>query len=174
MTAVKLVVVYHAPPIDSAKVVFVAKDAGITKGVGLDPAQINATFDVSYGNGAAAGTFTVPAGVSFGTTGWVANKPSVAKFLNRAAPAGPTGAKIAIVKPGTLLKLVGKSLGDVELDVPGQGDPGPLGVSTVFTVTNGAQTNRHCSHFSACTYTELGAGTGAKLVCRPGTPAACP
>ena len=166
--------VYHAPPVESAKVVFLAKDAAITKGVGLDPAQISATLDMRYDNGAASGTFDVPTGVSIGTSGWVSNKPSVAKFVNRGAPAGATGAKLAIVKPGNLLKLVGKSLGDVVLDVPGQGDPGVQGVSTVFTVTNGAQTTRHCSHFSTCTYTVLGSGTGAKLVCRPGTPTACP
>jgi hypothetical protein len=142
--------------------------------VGLDPAQISATLEVRYDDGAAAGLFDVPAGVSIGTSGWVSNKPNVAKFVNRGAPMGPTGAKIALVKPGRLLKLVGKSLGDVALDVPGQGDPGAEGVSTVFTVTNGAETHRHCSHFSACTYTVLGSGTGAKLVCRPGAPTACP
>jgi hypothetical protein len=98
----------------------------------------------------------------------------MAKFVNRGAPAGPTGAKIGLVKPGTLLKLVGKSLGDVVLDVPGQGDPGPQGVTTVFKVTNGTETHRHCSHFSECTYTVFGDGFGAKLVCRPGTPTACP
>ena len=169
-----MIIVYHAPPIDTAKVVFVGKDAAITKGVGLDPAQISATFDVSYGNGAAAGTFTVPGGVSIPTSGWVANKPSVAKFVNRAAPAGPTGAKIAVIKPGRLLKLVGKSLGDVPLDLPGEGDPGVQGVNTVFSVTNGGETNRHCSHFSSCTYVVLGGGTGAKLTCRPGAPTVCP
>jgi hypothetical protein len=44
----------------------------------------------------------------------------------------------------------------------------------VFRVTNGAEINRHCSHFSSCVYTVLGGGTGAKLVCRPGAPVACP
>jgi hypothetical protein len=160
--------------VNTAKVVYVARDQGITKGTGLDPEQISVQFDLQYGNGATAGSFSVPAGASDGTSGWLANKPTVAKFVNRAAPGGPTDARIVVVKPGTLIKLVGRSLGDTALDLTGAADPGTQGVDTIFRVTNGPETHRHCSHFSECSYKVLGSGTGAKLVCRPGAPATCP
>ena len=167
--------VYHGPPVNTAKIVYVARDAGISKGAGLDPTQISADLFVRYGNNAAAGAFNVPAGIYNGTSGWLANKPTVAKFVNRAAPtAGNTDAKVVVVKPGKLAKLTGKSLGDVTLDLEGAGDPGTQGVSTVFRVTNGAETKRHCSHFADCSYKVFGGSAGAKLVCRLGAAAICP
>ena len=176
MAGTKLIVIDRTLLAGSAKIGFVAKDTagGITKGSGLDPAQIGVAFDLSYVNGATAGGFTLPLGASDGTSGWVANRPSVAKFVNRSAPSGPTSAKIGVIKPGKLLKLVGKSLGDTPLDVMGAGDPGVDGVRTVFAITNGGSTFRHCSLFASCVFKPIGAGTGAKLVCRPGAPTACP
>jgi hypothetical protein len=170
----KLIVLDRTVLAGTAKVVFVARDAGVTKGAGLDPAQIGAELEIAWGNGATAGSFALPVGASDGTSGWVANRPFVAKFVNRGAPAGSTAAKIGVIKPGKLLKLVGKSLGDTPLDLLGAGDPGPSGVNTVFSVTNASQAFRHCSAFTACTYKPIGTGTGAKLVCRPGAPSACP
>jgi hypothetical protein len=174
VNAAKLIVIDRMAFAGSAKVVFVAKDevAGITKGAGLDPGQISVAFDLSYDNGATAGAFALPAGESVGTSGWLV-RPTVAKFVNRIAPSGTTSAKIGIIKPGKLLKLVGKSLGDTPIDVLGAGDPGAMGVSTEFAVTNGPETHRHCSHFSLCVFKPIAAGTGAKLVCRPGTGASC-
>jgi hypothetical protein len=176
VSATKLIVVDRAALAGSAKVTFVAKDtlAGITKGSGLDPAQIGVVFNLSYGNGATAGSFTLPAGESDGTSGWLTNRSTVAKFVNRGAPAGPTSAKLAIVKPGKLLKLVGKSLGDSPIDVMGAGDPGASGVRTEFAITNGGPTFRHCSEWTGCEYKLIGAETGVKLVCRDGLPIACP
>lgn len=174
MSATKLIVVDRTTLAGSAKVAFVTKDTLVTKGSGLDPAQISVAFDLWYDNGATAGTFTLPAGLSDGTSGWLTNRPTVAKFVNRTAPTGPTSAKIGVIKPGKLLKLVGKSLGDTPLDVLGAGDPGANGVRTVFAITNGGSTFRHCSHFTSCVFKPIGAGTGAKLVCRPGAPTACP
>ena len=155
--------------------VYVSRDDDITKGAGLDIEQISVDFFVRYGNNAAAGAFNVPAGIYNGTSGWLANKPTVAKFVNRAAPvSGDTDAKVVVVKPGKLAKLVGKSVGDITLDLEGAGDPGAQGIKTMFRVTNGAEVNRHCSHFTDCSYKVLGGGTGAKLVCRLGAPATCP
>jgi hypothetical protein len=152
--------------------VYVARDAGIDKGAGLDVTQISVDFFVRYGNNAAAGVFNVPDGIYNGTSGWLANKPTVAKFVNRDAPnGGDTDAKVVVVKPGKLAKLVGKSLGDFTLDLEGAGDPGTQGVSTMFRVTNGPETKRHCSHFADCSYKAF--ASGAKLVCRLGTPAVC-
>jgi hypothetical protein len=150
---------------NKAKVVFVAKDPAVTKGAGEDVEQISVQLDVAYGNGNAAGAFAVPA---TSANGWVVNKSTVAKFVNKDAPGGPTEAKVAVVKPSKLLKLVGKGLGDIDIDILGAGDPaGP--VHTAFCVTNGGEENCHCSEFTGCIYKSIAGGTGAKLVCKSGT-----
>jgi hypothetical protein len=173
----KLIVVDKLSTAGRAKVVFVAKDeaAGISKGEQQgffspnDPNRISVRFDVAYGNGAAAGGFAVPAGASVDTgPGWVTNKSTAAKYVNRQAPGGPTNAKVAVIKPDKLLKLVGKSLGDEPLDILGAGDPGLDGVQTAYCVLSGTQTNCHCSTFSGCVHKPIAGGTGAKLVCRTG------
>ena len=172
----KLIVVDKLAVAGQAKVVYVSKDqaAGITKGTGADPAQISVQFDVVYGNGSAAGAFTLPAGVHGGSDGWKVNKPTVAKYVNKNAPSGPTQAKVAVVKTIRLLKLVGKGLGDVPLDIFGAGDPGAEGVRTAFCVTNSGAETCHCSAFTGCTYKLIAAGTGAKLLCKAGaSDAAC-
>jgi hypothetical protein len=164
----KLIVVDKLTAAGKAKVVYVSKDqaSGITKGTGTDPAQISVQFDVVYGS--AAGSFTLPQGVSNGTDGWLVNKDAVAKYVNKDAPAGATQAKVAVVKPGKLLKLVGKGLGDTPLDVFAAGDPGSGGVQTAYCVTNGGEEFCHCSDFSGCAYKLIAKDTGAKLVCKSG------
>jgi len=160
-----------------AKVVYVALDGGVTKGTGIDPATIDAAFEVRYAGTSVAGAFVLPAGANDGSDGWKANKSSVAKYINKLAPtAGPTDAKVSVIKPGRLLKIVGKSLGDTPIDILGGGIPPAGGVDTVYTVTNGTETNRHCTNFpqSTCAYKLIAAGTGAKLVCRNGAGSACP
>ena len=166
----KLIVVDKLSAASKAKVVYVSKDqpAGITKGAGTDPAQISVQFDVTYGNGSAVGSFTLPQGVSNGTDGWLVNKETVAKYVNKDAPAGATQAKVAVVKPGKLLKLVGKGLGDTPLDIFAAGDPGAGGVRTAYCVTNGGEEFCHCSEFSGCAYKLIAKDTGAKLVCKSG------
>ena len=126
----KLIVVYHGPPVNTAKIVYVARDAGISKGAGLDPTQISADLFVRYGNNAAAGAFNVPAGIYNGTSGWLANKPTVAKFVNRDAPTGgDTDAKVVVVKPGkhTISSRVGgvgifKKETEVEIEAEAGGE----------------------------------------------------
>jgi hypothetical protein len=76
-----------------AKAVFVAEDPNVTKGPGMDVETISATFEATYENAAAAGGFAIPPGSA---NGWVVNKPKVAKFVNKSAPAGPTQAKVAV------------------------------------------------------------------------------
>ena len=147
-----------------AKLVFVAKDAAITKGSGIDPATIEVELTVAYGNGSATGTFLLPQA----DAGWIINRSTVAKFLNRSAPTGSTVAKVSLVKPGKLVKLVGKGLGDSPLDLVAAGDPaGP--VHTAYCVTNAGERICLCSSLTDCTYKSTAAGTGAKLVCRAGT-----
>ena len=160
-----------------AKVVYVSKDrtpGGIEKGAGTDLAAIDARFEVAYGSGATSGAFVIPAGATNGLSGWVVNHPKVARYVNRLAPSGPTGTKVLTIKPGKLLKIVGKSLGDAPIDILAAGAPGAPGVTTVFTITNGAFSRRLCTAFTDCTHRPIAADTGAKLVCKPGVPVACP
>ena len=99
------------------------------------------------------------------------NGSTVAKYVNTPAPDGPTQAKVGVIKPGKLLKLVGKGLGDTPIDIFGAGGPSvqPIGqVVTSYCVTNGAETICHCSSFSECSYKLIAAETGAKLVCNNG------
>lgn len=171
----KLVVVDKLTAAGKAKLVYVSKDqdAGITKGAGTDPDRIAVRFDVAYANGSAAGAFVVPAGASDGTAGWLVNKAAVAKYVNKGAPGGPTAAKVAVVKPGKLLKLVGAGLGDVPLGVLAAGDPAGS-LFTSFCVTNGAEEDCHCSELTGCLWKSIAGGTGAKLVCKESTgDAAC-
>jgi len=165
----KLIVIDKLDGPGKAKVVFVSKDttAGIGKGSGTDPARIAARFEAAYANGSAIGAFTLPVGASDGTAGWVVNKTTVAKYVNKSAPGGSTEAKVAVVKPDKLLKLVGAGLGDVPIDVLGAGDP--VGsIYTSFCVTNGAEEQCHCSELTGCVWKVIAGGTGAKLVCKTG------
>jgi len=166
----KLIVVDKLTAASKAKTVYVSKDktAGITKGSGTDPAQISVQFDWAYESGATSGAFSLPLGASNGTAGWLVNKEKVAKYVNKAAPAGATQAKVGVVKPDKLLKLVGKGLGDTAADILGGGDPNPGKVYTAYCVTNGGEENCHCSEFSGCVYKLIAGNTGAKLVCKTG------
>jgi hypothetical protein len=76
---------------------------------------------------------------------------------------------VAVIKPGALLKLVGKSLGDAPIDLLAAGAPA-TSVRTAYTVTNGADTTRHCSAFGGCAFKEIAGGAGRKLVCKGGSP----
>jgi glucose/arabinose dehydrogenase len=169
----KLIVVDKLAAAGQAKVVYVSKDttAGITTGVGTDVDDISAAF--TFGYDGASGAFAVPAG------GWKANKSTVAKFVNTSAPGGATGVKVLVVKPGKLLKLVGKSVGDTPIDLFAAGAPvGPI--TTVYEVTNAGETFRFCSTFDPANpahvvaFKEIAGGTGRKLVAKRGDPVACP
>lgn len=162
ISARKLVVVDRLATVGSAKVVYVAKDAAITKGAGLDPEAIDAALTVAYASGGAIGVVAIPAGAA---NGWRSNATSVAKYANPAAPSGPSDAKVAVVKPGRVLKLVARGLGSPALDVVAGGDPAGA-VRTAYCLTNGGETYCHCSAFPSCTYKTIASGTGAKLVCR--------
>jgi hypothetical protein len=150
--------------VSSGKAVFIAKGLGVTKGAGEDLDGISVELTTRYANDAATGRFAIPAGAA---NGWLLNKSTIAKFVNRAAPAGPTEAKVAIVKPQSVLKLIAKGVGDVDLDIVAAGDPAG-DVYTAYCVTNGGGAPTcHCSVLNACAYRTLGGG-GAKLVCRGG------
>jgi hypothetical protein len=150
-----------------AKAVFLAKDPGVTKGAGGDVATVSAQLDVAWD--ATSGTFTLPAAANDGTRGWLANDPKVAKYASKSASAaaGDT-VKVALVKPGKLIKLVAKGLGDgpvVDLF------DAPTGtVSACFTITNGIERHRFGMSWPAasCVYKETDGGAGRQVVCKEG------
>jgi hypothetical protein len=175
VTGRKLIVIDKLTQASKAKVVYVSKDENVTKGSATDQATISADFTAAYANGASSGSFTAAAGaLDGGTAGWAVNNVNVAKYVNKDDPDGgtPTGVKVAVIKPGKLLKLVGKTLGDVPIDIFGSGAPTPGGMATVFCVTNGGETTCHCTEFAeaTCTYKLIAGDTGAKLVCKGGGP----
>jgi hypothetical protein len=164
----KYIVVDKQSAASKSKAVFVSKDqaAGITKGTGTDVADISVSFSAVYD--AETANYALPAGASNGTIGWLVNKDTVAKFVNKDAPAGATSAKVGVIKPGKLLKLVGKDQGDSDiLDIFAAGAPSGS-VFTAYCVTNGGDENCHCSEFTGCAYKLIAADSGAKLVCKGG------
>jgi ELWxxDGT repeat protein len=166
----KLIIVDKTSLAGKAKVVYVSTDqaAGITKGSGVDTSNISATFDYAYDG--VAGQLRMQAGALGASEGWKVNKATVAKFVNKDTVGGSTVVKVGVIKPGKLLKVVGKGLGDAP-DVIDIVTAGPSGeVFTAFTVDNGGEVNTHCSAFPECSYKLIAADTGAKLVCKNGVP----
>ena len=151
----KLIVVDKSVLAGKAKAVFVAKDAAISKGSGTNPAQIEAVLHVAYD--ATSGAFLMPQGGR-----WLVNSSSVAKYVNKAAPNGGA-VKVSVIKPGSLVKVVGKSLGDTPLDIASP-PVGPVYVSDVM-INSGVET-RLCTQFAGCAHKPIAGGTGYKLVCK--------
>jgi hypothetical protein len=166
----KLVVIDYGRFSDRSRIVYVSKDrtAGITKGPATDPDDIRLGFFVRYGNDATLGIFIVPYGAGHDTVGWFENSDRMARYRNVFAPFNGAQTKLAVVRPGKLLKLVTKGLGEGPLSVRGAGDPGGGGVHTGYCVTNGGLDFCHCSTFADCRFRSIGDGTGAKLSCRHG------
>jgi len=163
--AVKLIVVDKGAA--GSKTVFVAKDSAVSKGAGTNTATIQVTFDFAYDNGtdpASAGEFVA----TLGSPNWVVNKGTVAKYVNKAAPTGG-GTKVAVVKPGNLVKLVGKNLGDTAIDIFNQSNAVTGVANTAYCIDNGGDENCFCSTFASCRWKSIAGGTGAKVVCKTGT-----
>src|SRR5688572_1247318 len=144
VTGTKLVIVDKLAATSKAKTVFVTKgDPDIGKGVEGDPALLEGTLEVFYEDDAdsAVGAFLIP-------SPWAVNKATVAKYVNKLAPTGGE-VKVAVVKPGSVAKVVAKGLGDgqaMDLSSP----PGPNGVRVVFSISNGNDFSQHrmCTRFS--------------------------
>ena len=167
----KLIVLDKLSAADKSKGVFVAKDAAVDKGPGTDPATISAQLQMSYDNGvdpAVDGAFQAPQG-----TDWLVNKTTVAKYVNKDAPTGG-GTKVSVIKPGNLVKLVGKNLGDSPLDILSQSGAASGTASTAYCLLNDTTSNCFCSEFPGCVWKSIAGGSGAKLICKGGTAdAAC-
>ena len=155
VTGLKLIVVDKLAATGTSKAVFVTKDPAVTKGAGTDSLAIDALLEVAYDD--AQGSFDMPQGAA-----WLVNSARVAKYVNRLAPSGGA-VKVSAIKPGSLVKVVAKSLGDAPLDIS---SPPSGAVYVVHTVANGGDTTRHCTQFTACAHKAIAAGTGYKLVCR--------
>jgi hypothetical protein len=155
-----------------SKTVYVAKVPEADKHSN-DVNDISVQLSIQYVGtlGNAAASFEVPSGESVNKSpGWLVNKDTVAKFVNKDAPGGPTGAKVVVIKPAKLLKLIGKTRGDsAELDMIANGAP-TGSVFTAYSITSGGVTDNFCSEFSGCAFKEIGGGTGRKLVCKGSTP----
>jgi cysteine-rich repeat protein len=161
----KLIVVDKITASGTSKAVFVAKDSAISKGAGTDTSLINASLQMTYDNGtdpAVSGAFLAPSG-----SNWLVNKTTVAKYVNKEAPTGG-GTKVSVVKPGNLVKLVGKNLGDTPLDILSQSGAAAGTANTAYCVTNDVDSNCFCSELNACVWKSIAGGTGAKLVCKGG------
>jgi cysteine-rich repeat protein len=164
VAAIKLIMVDKGA--NGAKAVFVAKDTLISKGSGTDVASIGATLDLVYDNGtdaASAGQFAA----SIGSVNWLVNKPTVAKYVNRTSPTGG-GTRVVVIKPGKLVKLVGRNAGDTPIDIVNQTGAPTGDVHTAYCIDNAAEARCFCSTFAGCRWKSIAGGTGAKLVCKNG------
>lgn len=160
--AVKLTVIDK--PSSGAKVVFTAKDTAVGKGAGTNTATVSATFRFRYDNGIdlpTEGEFVAPQG----STNWLANSSTVAKYRNAMAPEGG-GIKLTQLKPGKLLSLAGRNLGDTPIAILGQNSASTGTATTQYCIDNGDEGNCFCSTFTTCSWKLIAGGTGAKLVCR--------
>lgn len=164
ITGKKLVIVDKLTAAGKAKIAYVAKDAPANKdGNGVISGEI-AYQSSTLGS---SGSASMPAG------GWIVNKDTVAKYVNKDAPTGGA-VKVAVVKPTKLLKAVLKDLGDdgTKIDIYQDGsEAGSVDVATQYTVVVDASTRRHCGEFTGCARKIIGGGTGAKVVCKSPVPA---
>jgi hypothetical protein len=168
----KLIALNNLTTAGKAKVVFVSKDAGVEKGSGTDPAQIDIQMDLAYDTGSVGGAFVIPAG----SATWLSNSASVAKFVNGNPLGFTTFTKVFLLKPGSLVKLIAKDgLGDGAPFDPLAFGP-PLGsVFVSVRVTNEEFLTRLCAELPTCVHKAIAGGTGAKLVCKGGGAApGCP
>jgi hypothetical protein len=170
-------------PLGKAKAVYVAKgDPGIEKGSSGDPPGLTGTVEIfplsDPGNRA---SYALPAE-------WLVNKDGVAKYVNKNAASGGLGAKVVVIKPEVVGKLVAKNLGDGDFTSGDQG-AGDLDLQALtegdtirvtVTVQNGHDGNTYvfCSDFAAPTIKRDGANDPFKLVAKtstaPGTCAVAP
>ena len=176
VSGTKLVIVDKTATTGTAKTVFVTKgDPNIAKGIDGDPALLEGALEVFYTDAPSSvvGSFLIP-------PPWLINKPTVAKYVNKTAPTGGD-VKVAVVKPGSVAKVVAKGLGDGQAIDLSSGAPGAGGVTVVLSINNGIDFSMHrmCTRFSVgdgstLVYKSIAGGTGYKLVGKGGVPATCP
>lgn len=130
----------------SAKLVFLAKDAGIDLGRLIEPVQVSATFEAFYSDAPSN-----RARFELASSGWITKRFADAEYRNRAAPEGG-GVRKATIERGTRVKLVARSLGDTpedRIDLSAGGAPGDRGLTTILTVQTDEAVRRFCTRFSS-------------------------
>ncbi|MFQ5515577.1 MAG: DUF3089 domain-containing protein [Myxococcota bacterium] len=176
----KLVILDPGAGSGRSRLVFMAKhDGGIQKGPSGDPALLDATLEVFYGDApeAARARFEMPQGPR-----WRLNRIS-ARYVDTAAlEAG--GVKLFSVRSSKRVLVVAESLGDdpdSSIDLVAGGEPtaeGGIIVSlTIFNRTD-ASVHRMCTRFatadgSRLIWKEIEGGRGRKLIAWNGKPTAC-
>lgn len=157
------------------KVSFVATGTGVAKGGAADVGGISGGLAIS--RGAVRGGFSIPAGgLGPGGEGWRQNDASLARYQNPDAGTGvPTGARSVLVRPGKLVKLTAKTIGDEPIDVAALAAES-ASIRAVTTIVNDGEVYRHCTAFAADDVKVTGPnGAGkVKLVAKSGVPSACP
>ena len=145
------------------------KGLGIAFGAASAASEISGSFTVYYvDQPQTRGTMPLPAP-------WASVDAATAKFLNKSAPAGPTGIRTATVRKDKLAKVSAKSAGGLDLSLP----PGPGGVVSVLTIDNAGDgsTHRMCTLYRASQGSKIqhkfALGRG-KLSLSKGVPTACP
>lgn len=168
----KLVITDTTPKNGKSKAVFIVKDAGVAKGAAGDPALLDGSLQFFYVDSPAnESTMLLPLG------DWDKNTDQIARYKNVTAPVGGE-AKVALVKPGKVAKVVAKDKGTIDISSP----PGAGGVIAALTVNNGndASQTRMCTLFSVGSGSSIkhkaiaGGLAGYKLILKNGVGSACP
>ncbi|MEW6272988.1 MAG: hypothetical protein AB1689_27235, partial [Thermodesulfobacteriota bacterium] len=113
------------------------KGAGVSFGPASAASELSGALEVYYVDAPSNRTvLPLPAP-------WSSVDARTAKFLNRFAPAGPSGVRTATIRAGSTAKVAAKTAGGLDLTQP----PGPGGVMSVLTVDNAGDgsTHRMCS-----------------------------
>jgi hypothetical protein len=172
ITGKKLVIVDKLTAAGKAKIAYVAKDTPANKGA--DTGTISASIAYQSPTLGSSGGAAMPSG------GFIVNKATVAKYVNKDAPGGAGAVKVAVIKPTKLLKAVLKDLGDAGTKIniyQGGATTNPVDVNTQYTVVDSGGVRKHCGEFTGCARKIIGGGTGAKVVCKtpvPGNTVTCP
>src|SRR5581483_3405886 len=145
------------------------KHGDVHLGAIAGPGDLSGELEVYYVDAPAnRGVLPIPAP-------WAKTTPSSAEFVNTLAPLGPSAVKLALVKPGKMVKVSARALGGLDISQP----PGAGGVVIAFTVHNAvdASTHRMCSLYAAAqgsTIKHRRTATGHRLTLSRGVPTACP
>jgi len=147
----------------------VQKGGNVHVGATTTPANLSGQLEIYYVDAPAnKAVLAIPAP-------WTSVSPTVARYKNSLAPAGPTPVRTAVISTGRVAKVTGKGLGGLDIATP----PGAGGVITVLTVQNAgdASTHRMCSLYALgndSVITHKVNSTGYKLTLKKGVETACP
>ncbi len=182
VTGAKLLMFDKYAKAGKAKVVLKMEDPGgnITKGPSADPPGLSGQL-LLYQQSDPSNR----AVFALDSASWKSNKDSVAKYINKNAGTGQPGVKVATIKPGKLIKVVARNLGDGD-SASGDQDANDLDLSAltpsdvvmaVLTIDNAndSTTHRMCAQFESPTIKSIAGGTGFKYLSKSSSlPTSCP